>query len=38
LDGRKVNAKVVWPLNQDALVEFEFDDVVRWIQLRIDEP
>ena len=35
--GRKVSAKVVWPLHQTGFVEFEIDNVATWIQSRINE-
>ena len=37
IEGTKVRAKVVWPLNQNGMVEFEIDNVATWIQSRIDE-
>lgn len=37
IEGTKVSAFVVWPLQQNAIVEFEIDNVATLIQSRIDE-
>jgi len=37
LEARKVTAIVVWPVNVTSIIEFEYDDVNRYIRSRIDE-